>query len=447
MANSITSLRTVAAFSWPEFVESMSVTDEVLREDPAGIYSAMTFEARDLYRHVIEVLAKRSSHSEASVARTAIDMARQADPSAEADAPGTSAPDPSGDGERRSHVGYYLIDRGRPALERTVGYTPTLAQRFEQLWREHPGPLYFSSIALATLAALAAVIAPLPAAASVSMGVLALILACVPASEIGIAVVNQLITSFVAPDRLPRMDYAKSGVPEANRTLVVVPLLLDSPAAARDALDHLETQFLANRDAEIRFALLGDFTDAASESLPTDAAIVEALEEGVRALNREYADTIPFYVFQRPRRRNERQGVWMGWERKRGKLEQLNAFLRGEARDAFSVVEGDIEWLSGVRYVITLDSDSLLPRGVAAALIGTIAHPLHRAVFVGDGTRVVRGYGILQPRVGVTLESANQSRFASHLRGTSRRRPVHHRRLRRVPGSLRRGHLHRQGNL
>jgi len=417
MANSITSLRILASFAWPEFVESMSVTDEVLREDPAGVYSAMTFEARDLYRHAIEELAKRSSRSEESVARAAIDMAWQADRAADADAPGTSAPDPSGDGERFSHVGYYLIDKGRPTLERTVGYRPGLAQRVEQLWRRHPGSLYFTSLAIATLAALAAVIAPLPPAVSTSMRVLAVILACVPASEIGIAVVNQLITTFVAPDRLPRMDYARSGVPEANRTLVVVPLLLDTPAAARDALDHLETQFLANRDAEIRFALLGDFTDADTESLPTDAAIVEALEDGVSALNREYADTSPFYVFQRPRRRNEREGVWMGWERKRGKLEQLNAFLGGVARDAFSVVEGDIAWLSGVRYVITLDADSLLPRGVAAALIGTIAHPLNRAVFVDDDTRVVRGYGILQPRVGVTLESANRSRFASIFAG------------------------------
>src|SRR6185312_2405753 len=141
--------------------------------------------------------------------------------------------------------------------------------------------------------------------------------------------------------------------------------------------------------------------------------IVDAALETVRALNHEYSDASPFYFFQRPRRKNDAEGVWMGWERKRGKLEEFNAYLGGRAHDAFTTVEGDMPWLTGVRYVITLDADALLPRGEAAALIGTIAHPLNRAVFRDDGTRVVEGYGILQPRVSVTLESANRSRFAS----------------------------------
>jgi len=404
MANSITSLRTVSSFSWPDFVEAMSVTEAVLREDPARCYPTMAFESRDLYRHAVEKLAKRAKIPEPLVARAAITLA------ARAGAADGSADD---DRERVTHVGYYLVGRGRDALERALRHRPSLVRRVGRFAKRHAAPFYFGALAVATIGVIATVLTPLPNTTSWAVRVLAALLVCVPASEIGIALVNQLTTIFVAPARLSRLDYPKNGVPPSHRTIVVVPLLLDSPAAAHDALDHLETQFLANRDEQIRFALLADFPDAAAESLPGDAAIVEAASAGVRALNSEYAGESPFYLFQRPRRKNDREGVWMGWERKRGKLEEFNAYLAGRERHAFSHIEGDISWMSGVRYVITLDADSLLPRGAAASLIGTLAHPLNRAVFRDGGTRVVEGYGILQPRVSVTLESANRSRFAA----------------------------------
>ena len=404
MANSITSLRTVASFAWPEFVEAMSVTEAVLRGDPAHCYSSMVFESRDLYRHAVETLAKRAKSTEPMVARAAIGLALNA---------GTVLEPAVDVRERVSHVGYYLIGRGKGELERALRYRPSLALRLGRFARRHAAPFYFGALGVATIAVLVATLSPLPGGASWLVRVLTALLVCVPASEIGIAFVNQIANLFVAPARLSRLDYAKNGVSSSHRTIVVVPLLLDSPAAAHDALDHLETQFLANRDEQLRFALLADFRDATSETLPEDDAIVEAAMAGVLALNIEYGESTPFYLFQRPRRRNDREGVWMGWERKRGKLEEFNAYLSGRERNAFSHIEGDTSWLRGVRYVITLDADSILPRGAAASLIGTLAHPLNRAVFREGGTRVVEGYGILQPRVSVTLESANRSRFAT----------------------------------
>ncbi|MDQ2766759.1 MAG: cyclic beta 1-2 glucan synthetase, partial [Gemmatimonadota bacterium] len=412
MANSITSLRTVASFGWPDFVESMSVTEAVLREDPAGFYAEMTFDARDLYRHAIEELAKRSQRPEPSVARAAIDLAVQGSAALDS-SPGTARDEH----DRIAHVGYYLVGHGRAKLESALEYRPALGQRIVRFWRRRPASLYFGALALAFLAVLAIVTLPLPSSVTWSTRALALLIALLPASEIGGAIVNQLAVFFAPPDRLSRLDYSRNGVPAVHRTVVVIPLLLDSAAAARDAFDHLETQFLANRDPQVRFALLSDFTDAGSESLPPDAAIIDAAVESVRALNREYGEDSPFYFFQRPRRRNEKEGVWMGWERKRGKLTELNAYLTSGARGAFSTIEGDTAWLAGVRYVITLDADTLLPRGAAAALIGTIAHPLNRAVFREGGSSVIQGYGILQPRVSVTLESANRSRFASIFAG------------------------------
>src|SRR5262249_11881041 len=210
---------------------------------------------------------------------------------------------------------------------------------------------------------------------------------------------NQLVTAFLPPQVLPKLDLSETGVPPEFRTAVVIPMLFDSVDAVRDGLEHLEVQYLANREAHLHFAVLSDFTDAEAESRPEDPMIVEAASAGIRELNARYApDTEDaFYLFHRPRRWNPRQGVWMGWERKRGKLAEFNRFLRGGARNAFSAIVGNAAPLSAVRYVITLDADTVLPPETAPLLVGALAHPLNRAVYDPHRGRVVRGYGILQP--------------------------------------------------
>ncbi|MGI8499086.1 MAG: GH36-type glycosyl hydrolase domain-containing protein, partial [Gemmatimonadaceae bacterium] len=403
MANSITSLRSVASFDWRDFVESASVTEAVLRRDPARLYAAMTFETRDSYRHVIEAMAKRTRRSEPDVAETAVAIAETA-----------PAPGPR---ERVSHVGFYLVDDGRKYLEKAIGYRTKWRERVRRGALRHPNAVYFGALAAAVVAALLLALLPLPDDVGIAARITAALLALIPASEAAIGVVNQIVVVLVHPGRLPRLDY-EAGVAAADRTVVAVPLLLPGVEAVRDALDHLEAQYLANRDPEVRFALLGDLTDADRETLDDDPAITAAVVEGVRALNEIYgAASPPFYAFLRARRWNPSEGVWMGWERKRGKLGDFNAYLLGAARDAFSVVEGDAAWLAGVRYVITLDADTVLPRGAAATLVGTMAHPLNRPEFDAERGRVVRGYGILQPRVSVTLESANRSRYAAVFAG------------------------------
>ena len=398
MANSITSLRTVASLDWRAFVESASVSDATLRGDPAGIYSAMTFETRDRYRHAVERLARRAGRTEPEVATIAVAVA---DGAARADAP-----------VRMRHVGYYLMDEGRADLERALAYRPSLGERVRRWVLRHPSPVYFGALALATVMAVAFFLLPLPEHPGWGAIVAAACLAFLPATAAAIAFVNELVTSALPPTRLSRLDFT-GGVPADRRTIVVVPLLLWSEDAAHDAADRLETQYLANRDPAIRFALLSDVPDAASEHTDADAAIMRAAVSHVRRLNEKYgASAPPFYLFHRPRRWNNAEGVWMGWERKRGKLSEFNAYLRGGARDAFTIVEGDTEWLGQVRYVITLDADTVLPRGAAQSLIGTIAHPLVSAEYDESRGHVTHGYGILQPRVSVTLESANRSRFA-----------------------------------
>ena len=406
MSNSIASLRAVANVDWHLFVEHLSATEAMLRRDPASVYDDMTFATRDRYRHVVEHLARRTRTVEHEVAAAAVAMAQAA---LNEGAPAHAA-----------HVGYYLIDDGRAKLEQSIGYEPGVRESLYRWAKAHPTATYFGTATLLLFAALAVLLSPLNGVMG-ARAILAFLLVLAPAADVAIALVNQIVMLFVPPGRLPRMDYRK-GVPADERTVVVVPILLGSVEAVRDALDHLEAQHLANRDAQIRFALLGDFVDAKTESTPGDDAIVAAAVEGVRALNLAHAaesgrDAAPFYFFHRPRRWNEADGIWMGWERKRGKLADFNRFLRTMDGSPFTISEGATDWLGTVRYVITLDSDTVLPRESGAALVGTMAHPLNRAELEESTARVLRGYGILQPRVGVSLASANSSRFAAIFAG------------------------------
>ncbi|HST63541.1 MAG TPA: glucoamylase family protein [Longimicrobium sp.] len=412
MAHSITSLRTIAHLDWAGFVERQSAMDAVLREDPSGFYGRMTFATRDRYRHAVERIARRTGLGEQAVAAAALDRARAAL------ADGGAVDGGAADGAEpplRAHVGWHLVDDGLPALEAATGYRPSPLEALHRWVLRHPDGVFGGATLAGTAAALAAVLW-LAGPAGRAAWPLVLVVALLPAFNIALSAVNQLLTAYLPPRVLPKLELKENGgIPAALRTAVVVPTLFPGVAAVHEALENLEVQFLANRQAHLHFAVLSDFTDAAAEHVAGDDAIVAAAEAGVRALNARYAPgrEDAFYLFHRPRRWNPRQGVWMGWERKRGKLAQFNHFLRGNAADAFHVVVGDVQALRGSRYVITLDADTVLPPGAAPDLVGALAHPLNRAVYDAAAGRVVRGYGILQPRVGVSLPSAHRSRFAA----------------------------------
>ena len=406
MANSITSLRTIGRMDWREFVEQQSVMDAVLRRDPSGHYQAMTFATRDQYRHVVERIALRTKRDEADVALEAIELARRT---------GQAGPAGGANDDVRTHVGYYLIDDGLRDLERITGYTPRPREALHRWVRSHPNVVFVGGVLGGTALALAALLGLGETAAS-TVWITIVFLGLIPASEIALSMMNRLVVAFLPPAVLPKLELRDEDVPPALRTAVVIPTLFASVDAVSDALETIEVQFLANREAHLHFAILSDFTDANVEHEQGDAAVLQAAVDGVRALNARYAPESQdaFYLFHRSRRWNAAQGVWMGWERKRGKLSQFNHFLRGTAaHDAFSTIEGNVDPLRSVHYVITLDADTILPHDAAPLLIGTLAHPLNRAVYDPARARVVRGYGILQPRVGVSLPSAHRSRFAA----------------------------------
>jgi cyclic beta-1,2-glucan synthetase len=399
VSNCITSLRTIARLDWKDFVESQSATEKILRKDLSGHYALMSFGTRDHYRHVVEHVSKRTETPEEDIANLAL---------------GLSVESHGHGDERRSHIGYYLIDDGRLQLEAATGYKPPVSERIYRWTQRHPTVLFFGGIALTTTLLLLALFSVVPET-TIAQRVLVLLLALIPANEIGIAIVNQLVTLLLPPHVLPKLEFREDGIPDEFRTAVVVPTLFGSVGAVKEALSHIEVQYLANRDPNLSFAILSDFTDSATETRPGDDAIVEAAIEGIEELNKKYIRESGdvFHLFHRRRIWNDRQGVWMGWERKRGKLGQFNRFLRSQDDDAFSVVVGDVVALRKVRYVITLDSDTVLPRDAAQMLTGAMAHPLNKADYDAQLGRIVRGYGIFQPRVGISLTSAHASRFAA----------------------------------
>jgi cellobiose phosphorylase len=401
ISNSIGSLRFLGAMDWREFVETMSLVDQVLGEDPGGVYGKMDFTTRDRYRHVVEEVAKSSPRSESEVAREAIRLAREA-----------AAKDDSDD--RAAHVGFYLIDRGLPQLERTAEVRRSTPEALRRLCRRFPLLLYLGTIAL-----IAAIFTGSLLAKAHASGYQDWLLALIGfplllgASHLAVALVNWLATLLAKPHILPRMDFS-GGIPSESRALAVIPTMLTSAQNVEDLVEGLEVRFLANRDENLHFGLLTDFQDAREETIPEDESLLRLARKRIVDLNEKYrsAKGDTFFLFHRPRRWNPRERIWMGYERKRGKLAELNSLLRGGSRDRFSLIVGDIAVLSNVKYVITLDTDTQLPRDTAWQFVGAMAHPLNRARYDEDRQRIGEGYGILQPRVAVSLPGMNRSRYA-----------------------------------
>ncbi len=400
ISNSIGSLRFLDAMDWRKFVETMSVVEQKLCEDPWGVYGRMDFATRDRYRHVVEKTAKMGLLSEAEVARKVIQLAHDG---------AAKGPD-----DRAAHVGYYLIDKGLPKLEQAAHVRLTALQTLLRLGRRFPLSLYLGTIALIS-ALVTGGLLRLAYVHGTESWPLALIgvVALLGASQLAVALVNWLATLLATPHLLPRMDFSH-GIPPESRALVVVPTLLTSAKNVEALVEGLEVRYLANRNDNLYFGLLTDFRDAPAESLPEDAPLMQLARDGIERLNAKYPSATgdSFFLFHRPRRWNAQDAVWMGYERKRGKLADLNALLRGDAGKRFSLVVGDTAVLSNVKYVITLDTDTQLPRDAAEQFIGAMAHPLNRAHYDETRKLVTAGYSILQPRVAASLPGANRSRYA-----------------------------------
>lgn len=411
--NIITSLRLISAVDWAKFFEGVSLVDELMRRRSA--YAGFDFRTRDLYRHAIEDLARRSGHTEMQVAQRALDAAGRAAAQAAA---GTRLP------PHAREPGYFLVAAGRAELERELGYRVPWNQRLARGTRAAGVLGYGGGIALSS-AALTGALLRLAGAPGVNGMVDAAIvlLALLAASDIGITLVNLWVTHFCPASVLPGLELV-DGVPAEFRTVIAMPVLLTGMADVEEYVRRLEVHYLATQDGDIRFALLTDWTDSVTETAADDAAVLGAALAGVARLNRLYGGINGedrFLLLHRRRLWNCAQRRWMGWERKRGKLHEFNLLLRGSKDTSFIAVGGrPLKVPGGVQYVISLDADTRLPRGAALSLIGKMAHPLNKPVIDAAQRRVTAGYGILQPRVTPSLPIAQEaSRFQGIFSGPS----------------------------
>ena len=399
ISNSIGSLRLIGALDWRDFVEKHSLVEQTLFKDPAGIYGLMDFETRDRYRHVIEGLAKKSAFKEHEVAEMAIQLASE---------------NPAEKDPRMSHVGYYLIDDGFIQTKELAKIRTPIAGKIKRSLRRHAFAVYIISMLLITAAATAVILQKIKSDIhNTELLILFAFLLLISTSQLAVSIVNFFATLLVKPKLLPKMDYSDK-IPRKASTIVVIPAMLTNVDAVANLVDELEIRFLANRNDNLYFGLLTDFTDAKQETLPSDQLLLETAKNGIEKLNRKYQreKNDLFYLFHRPRKWNPRQKAWMGYERKRGKICHLNYLLRGKGQECFSLVIGDQTVFPRIKYVITLDEDTQLPLCTAGKLIGAMAHPLNQAVYDEKKKRVVKGYGILQPRVDVSLPDETASLYA-----------------------------------
>lgn len=402
MSNSINSLRFLTKTDWRDFVEAMSIVEHTLRGDGKDVYSKMDFHTRDRYRHAIENISKRSPLSENEIAQLAVQFARE-------------SPLNESLGGGKNHVGYYLIGDGLSLLEKAAKIKLSFSQSLRKSIHSHSYLFYVSASVLVTLAVTAFfvgnVLEDFPASLTILAWSIPLFLLI--ASHFALALVNWQTTLMVIPKQLPKMDFSK-GIPDEHRSLVIIPTIIANASQLEKLLEDLEVRFLSNRDPNLLFGLLTDFRDAPTATLPEDEMLVKMTGTRIEELNRKYGRTHnhTFFLFHRPRTFNPKDKVWMGYERKRGKLAQLNQVLRGKGKEHFSLIIGDEKVLSSVRYVITLDSDTQLPREAAWKLIGLMAHPLNHALYSEKKKRIVDGYGIIQPRLAISLHGATRSLYS-----------------------------------
>ena len=400
ISNSISSLRFLSTTDWQSFVEDTSIVEKILEDDPMGIYAKMDFHSRDQYRHEVERIAKKSIASEKDIAALVVQSAKRSVIGNEYNI--------------SSHVGYYLTGKGVKEIEQAVKMRSSMVEQCRRLVNRAPFFVYFASILILTV-----IFSGWPVFKAYKYGlgpwwlVAFAFLLALPISQFAITFVNWVTTILAKPSLLPQMDFSK-GVPGESRSMVVIPTLITSSANITDLVEGLEVRFLANRDVNVSFALLTDFRDSKEEKEPGEDLLLQFAINKIEALNKKYdrKSNDTFFLFHRPRQWNPKEKKWMGYERKRGKLGALNALILEGRKDAFSAVIADEAIYRSVKYIITLDTDTQLPRDTASKMAGKMAHPLNQPVYSEKKRRLINGYTILQPRVSNSLPVSGSPLYA-----------------------------------
>lgn len=401
--NGILSIFSMESIDWNNFVRKENLTERILMRDPAGVYDHMDRFSRNHYLHLVGNLATRSGTTEERVARIAVELARR------------SAA--NGRDSLRGHVGYYLVGKGKTVLEEKIAYRSSWKEKVARAASRHPLSVYIGSIILVAVLGTSSAWSAIGSLEEIQKGgwIAGIMFVALAGlfSQFAVDIVDRLCAILVPPKPAMKMDF-ESGIPAEHRTLVAVPAMLSSEETVKKLIRQIEVRFAANDDDNLSFALLTDFPDAPQKTLPGEDAILAFARTEMRKLNERHCGHRPsrFFLLHRERKWNPAEGVWMGEERKRGKLANLNQLLLTGDASAFIAPLDGLDRLASVRYVIALDADTRLPRDAGRRLAGCIAHPLNRPLLDRANRRVVEGYAVVQPRIGTALPEANRSLFS-----------------------------------
>lgn len=392
-SSSVVSLITLSQLLWSEIVEAVSPVDAILKNDPLQVYLKMDFDTRNSYREAVEIISRGSDKLEVDVAKQALDLSS------------------SEDSEFKKHVGYFLIDDGRIQLEKILKYRPSFGVSIRRFITRYSAVFYLGGIFLFTLILESYLFYySLKSNVSLLQTIIFSILLILPLSELGVQLFNLLLSKILPPYVLPKMSYEQE-MPTDCKTLVVIPMMLNTPDEIQEQLHLLEIRYLANSDPSIYFGLFSDFLDAPQKEMPNDASLLEVAVNGIQELENKYGAG-KFFLFHRQRQWSVSENAWIGLERKRGKLEYLNRYLSGEKLSENILYIGQAENLQGIRYVITLDADTQLPKNKAKELVAVLSHPLNRPYLDQAGKGLLRGYTIIQPRVSTDFTRTKVSWFS-----------------------------------
>lgn len=396
IGNCISSLKNISSWDWKELFKDLSAVERILETDPSGIYPVQDYNTKNFYRHEIKKIAKITGTSEVFTAKCAVKCAS----------------DYKGDDIRLKHIGYYIVSKGKNKLL-------SIFNKKIKPVRDKKLSDYLLPIIL-----LSAFFAFLPSYYvyneynnNVLYFAIVFIVSIIPSVDASVTIINYIISHMIQPSVLPKIEYT-DGIPENASTIVIVPCLLSSVQKTLELIEQLEVTYLSNKNSNIYFAILGDFKDCNEETLKSDDDIRACGLKKIRELNKKYSkDNTLFYFFIRKRMHDMTSGKWLGWERKRGAIMEFIELISGSDKTSFETISSSIEGIKDAKYVITLDADTILPIGAAEKLIGTITHPLNKAV-VDDARRIVtEGYGLIQPRIGINIESTYKTLFAKIFSG------------------------------
>ncbi|MBV1818751.1 hypothetical protein L0P54_06735 [Anaerosalibacter bizertensis] len=393
IGNSIISLKNISNLKWVNIFESLSIVEKTLKEDPLEVYRNMDLESKNYYIHHVQELAEKLNTKEIFIAKKALELARNEYE--------------NGNKGKESHVGYYIIDDGREEIFNSLNKKEKRAGFYLKSEKYYTLPVVLFTLFLVFLFGRYAY-----ARSNIAMAILVGLTTLVPASNISIGIFNTIFSKKFSPIHLPKLEF-KDGIPDKFKTFIVIPTLLTDEKRVEELVKQLEIHYLSNGEKNLYFGLIGDFKDGQLEKEKEDEKIIQKGLQAIEELNNKYSkDEKIFYYFHRDRVYSDGEEKWMGWERKRGALVEFNELILGNEDTTYSVISSDISSLKNkIKYIITLDADTKLPLESAKKLVGTIAHPLNSAIIDSEKNIVTEGYGIIQPRISIDIESSNKSLF------------------------------------